>query len=316
MAVSHLGVYALPLGWALFVWWLSTGAIIYLDNLPRRTHRWSMLGATVLLAWSLHGLHSGSTDATVSGAYAAFTYGLLIWGWQEMSFFMGFITGPSRAPCPAECTGWERFVRAVKACLYHELASLVSAVAVIAATHGGVNQVGTWTFLILWWMRLSSKFNVFLGVRNLSEEFIPDHLAFIRSFLRQRPMNLLFPFSVTVPMVVVIMLVQQTAAPETSAFAATGGTLLTVLLVLAIIEHWFLVLPVPAAALWNWSVRARQNRRAAADEKLAVKLALGPRRRGRLSWRVGLPGAPLAQLPRLAPASVRMGEKKTLGGER
>jgi putative photosynthetic complex assembly protein 2 len=296
-------LYALPLGWALLVWWLSTGVIIYLDNLPRWTHRWSMLGATVLLAAALHGLHAGSTDSTVAGAYAAFTYGLLVWGWQEMSFFMGFITGPVREPCPPNCTGRQRFIRAVQACLYHELASLAAAAAVVAATSGGPNQVGTWTFMVLWWMRLSSKFNVFLGVRNLSEEFIPDHLAFIRSFLRQRPMNLLFPFSVTISTVIATILVQRAMAADP--VNATGLTFIAVLLVLAIIEHWFLVLPLPAAALWNWSLRARQERRAASDAERILTVDPAPRWRGRLTMPV----------PVLAPAAIPITGDKAIGGE-
>ncbi|MBV9655206.1 MAG: DUF3623 domain-containing protein [Acetobacteraceae bacterium] len=285
MTLSGVLLYALPVGWALFVWWLSTGAIIYLDNLPRRTHPWSMLGATVLLAGSLHTLHALRGDVSLPGAYAAFTCGLLAWGWLEMSFFMGFVTGPSRAPCPAGCTGWPRFVRAVRACLYHELASLAAAAAVIAATYGGANQTGTWTFVILWLMRLSSKFNVFLGVRNLSEEFIPEHLAFIRSFLRQRPMNGLFPFSVTVPTVIAVVLVQRAGAAEASAFAATELTLLAVMLILAIAEHWFLVLPLPVAALWHWSLRARELRRGPPDTLLAAPLLP----RGRLRFRAAVP---------------------------
>jgi putative photosynthetic complex assembly protein 2 len=303
MFASGFWFYAMPVGWALFVWWLSTGVIIYLDNLARRTHRWSMLAATVIFAASLHGLHTGSTDVTASGAYAAFTYGLLAWGWQEMSFFMGFITGPVREPCPPGCVGWPRFVRAVQACLYHELASLASAAAVVAATAGGANQVGTWTFMVLWWMRLSSKFNVFLGVRNLSEEFIPDHLAFIRSFLRQRPMNLLFPFSVTIATVIAAMLVQRAAVDDP--VAATGMTFISVLLILAIIEHWFLVLPLDAAALWNWSLRARQERRAAADAELAAK------NRGAVRLRPGFTGA----IPVLAPIVLPLTSDKIIGSE-
>jgi putative photosynthetic complex assembly protein 2 len=103
MMSSRLTLYAAPVLYALFVWWFSTGAIIYLNNLPRRTHRWSMVCATALLLLLLHRLHVVSHDTSLSGAYAAFTYGLLVWGWQEMSFFMGFVTGPVREPCPAEC---------------------------------------------------------------------------------------------------------------------------------------------------------------------------------------------------------------------
>jgi len=305
MTLSAVSSYGLPLVYALFVWWFSTGVIIYLDNLPRPTHRWSMLGATVLLAVALHGLHTGSADASVAGAYTAFTYGLLVWGWQEMSFFMGFITGPVRTPCPEDCTGWPRFVRAVQACLYHELASLASAAAVVAATFGGPNQVGTWTFLVLWWMRLSSKFNVFLGVRNLSEEFIPEHLDFIRSFLRQRPMNQLFPFSVTIATVVEVLLVQRAAMQEAGSFAATGCVFIAVLLILAIIEHWFLVLPLPAAALWNWSLRARHERRAASDARLAASRGVS-RRSTRFA----------AKLVHVTPMPARIQNKSTIGGER
>ena len=39
-----------PALFALFVWWASTVAIIYLDNLPRSTFKWSMLGATIVFA--------------------------------------------------------------------------------------------------------------------------------------------------------------------------------------------------------------------------------------------------------------------------
>ena len=42
------------------------------------------------------------------------------------------------------------------------------------------------------------ELNVFLGVRNLNEQFLPKHLRYLGSYLVQKPMNLLFPLSVTV----------------------------------------------------------------------------------------------------------------------
>ena len=51
--MSH---YVYPALHALFIWWFSTGVVIYLDGLPRRTFRWTMLGSSVLLAVSLTGL--------------------------------------------------------------------------------------------------------------------------------------------------------------------------------------------------------------------------------------------------------------------
>ena len=250
-----MSTYGLPVLFALFVWWFSTGLIIYLDNLPRATHRWSMAAATVVLVLCLMCLRGVARDQSLTGAYAGFTCGLLIWGWQEMSFFTGFVTGPRPIPCPPGCRGWDRFRRAVLATAWHEAAIALTALAIVAVAWGGPNQVGEWTYASLWAMRMSAKFNVFLGVRNLSEEFVPEHLAFIRSFLRQRPMNLLFPVSVTVGTVASGVMVDRASAAA-DPFAAASATFLATLLILGVIEHWFLVLPVNFAALWSWSLRA------------------------------------------------------------
>ena len=215
-----MSTYAFPALFALFVWWLSAGIIIFLDGLPRRTFRWSMLGATLLMAASLYGLAATSHDATVAGAYRAFTFGLLAWGWQEISFYMGFVTGPRNEPCPEGCAGWRHFGHAIQTSLWRELAIIASAAIVVAVTWGEPNNVGLWTFMILWWMHQSAKLNVFLGVRNLNEEFLPEHLRFLRSFLTKRPMNLLFPVSVTVSTVIAALLAVRAGAPGVSAFKA------------------------------------------------------------------------------------------------
>ena len=90
--------------------------------------------------------------------------------------------------------------------LDHELAIIASAVVIVAITWDAPNQVGTWTFLLLWAMRQSAKLNFFLGVLNLSEEFLPKHLAYLRSFLARKPMNLLLPISVTAGTVLLTVL--------------------------------------------------------------------------------------------------------------
>jgi putative photosynthetic complex assembly protein 2 len=258
--------YGLPALYALFVWWFSTGAIIWLDGLPARTYRRSMLGATVMLAVALWGLAASSADPSPLGAYYAFTCGLLAWAWQEMAFLMGFATGPRRQPCPEGCTGWPRFRLAVQTILYHELAILVGAVAVLALTWGQPNQIGAWTFLLLWGMRQSAKLNVFLGVRNLNEQFLPPHLAYLGSFFARKPMNLLFPLSVTGGTLLCAWFFHHALAAAASDFQTAGYTFLGVLTALAILEHWFLVLPIPAEALWNWSMKSRRPAAPAAAE--------------------------------------------------
>jgi putative photosynthetic complex assembly protein 2 len=259
-----MAAYALPVLFALFVWWFSTGVILYLDGLPRRTFGWSMAGATGLLAAALYGLAIGSGDASVAGAYLAFTCGVLIWGWHEISFLMGFVTGPRTHACPDGCAGWRHFGHGVQAILYHELAILATAAVVVGLTWGGANQVGTWTFMILWGMRLSAKLNLFFGVPNLHHEFLPEHLQYLRSFLNKRPMNLLFPVSVTGSSLIALVVVQGAVAHHASAFQTAGGLLLATLLALAILEHWFLALPLPDAALWRWAMGSRNRTRPSA----------------------------------------------------
>jgi putative photosynthetic complex assembly protein 2 len=250
--------YALAVPFTLFLWWFSTGVILYLDGLPRRTFRWSVLGATLVMIAAFYGLAATRADASVTGAYLAFTCGVLIWGWQEVAFLMGFVTGPRRASCPAGCGGWRHFGHAVQAILYHELALIVSAAAVVVLTRGGANQIGAWTFLVLWAMRTSAKLNLFLGVRNLSEEFLPEHLQYLKGFFTKRPMNLLFPVSITLSTIVAAMLGQAAIAPGVDEFQAAGLTILATLMALAILEHWFMVLPLPTAGLWRWGLRSRE----------------------------------------------------------
>jgi putative photosynthetic complex assembly protein 2 len=253
--------FGLPALHGFLIWWVSTCLILFLDNLPRRTFRWSMAGATAVLGGAIYGLMASANDTTDTGAYVAFTCGVLIWGWLEMSFYMGYVTGPRSHHCVHDCRGWEHFLHAIMASLYHELAILGLAILVFVLTWGAPNQFGTWTFEILWWMHQSARLNVFLGVSNLNPHFLPDHLAHIRSFFRHAPMNLLFPFSVTASTICAVCMTQRALSSGNDIFNATGFSLLATMMVLAILEHWFLVLPISATRIWNamwqWSLFSR-----------------------------------------------------------
>ena len=112
--------------------------------------------------------------------------------------------------------------------------------------------------MVLWVMRLSAKLNVFLGVPNLNEEFLPEHLRYLKSFLTKKPMNLLFPVSVTLATIVTRAGRAGCRGRRKRARSSRRRcTFLGTLLALAILEHWFLVLPLPDAALWSWILGAR-----------------------------------------------------------
>jgi putative photosynthetic complex assembly protein 2 len=249
--------YALPLVYALFVWWFSTGVILFLSGLARRTHGWSLAGATALAIWALVALHQTRDDTTVLGVYVAFTAGILLWAWHEVTFLLGAVTGPRTEPCPERCSGWARFVYATQAILYHEFAIVLTLIAAAVAIGDGANQVGLWTFGVLWVMRLSAKLNLFFGVPKLHTELLPDHLVFIGSYFRKRTMNALFPLSVTAGTIVTLLIVLGAIGSEPDSAGRAGGMLVAALLGLAVLEHWFMVLPWQDTALWQWALKAR-----------------------------------------------------------
>jgi putative photosynthetic complex assembly protein 2 len=246
--------------YAVFLWWFSTGVILLAVGRGGRNHVWTFGGATVVLAASLWGLAVTADDASPTGAYIAFTCAVLVWAWQEVGFLTGIVTGPRQEPLSPGVTGLARVSQAFQAIVYHEAAIVASGAAVVLATAGGANQVGVWTFAVLWVMRLSAKLNLFLGVPNRGEEFLPQHLRYIGSYFAARPMNLLFPLSVTLPTVVLGLLALQIAGAASGSFEATALSLVAALLALAVLEHWFFVLPIPSIALWRWSLRSRAER--------------------------------------------------------
>lgn len=241
---------------AVFVWWFSTGLVLLLDGLPRGTFRWSLVISSLLAVAALIGLVRASGQTTVQASYCGFTCALLVWGWHELSFLTGWITGPRKQPSPDDAPRSERFGHAVSAILWHELAIAAVGVAILILTYDAPNQVGTWTFLVLWIMRISAKLNLFLGVRNTGKELLPEHLAYMGSFFRRRTMNGLFPFCVaasSVMLVAMALRLQEVDRP----WAAVGLVLVGTLLALAILEHLLLMLPLPSTALWRWALRER-----------------------------------------------------------
>jgi putative photosynthetic complex assembly protein 2 len=265
--------YGIAVGYALFLWWFSTGVILYLDQRSERTYPWSMAVATLVMLASFGVLAWSRDIGTVLGAYASFTAGVLIWGWMEMSYFMGFITGPRKAPCPENCRGWERFRLALSTSIYHELLIVLAGALMIWLTWGAVNPVGTWTFVILWLMRWSAKLNLFLGVPNLNEDWLPERIRFLTTYLSKRPMNLLFPISVSVATVIMCLLVDRALALPADGFGASALLLGATLLALAILEHWLLVLPLADGALWSWAL-GPGDREGVATEALDDKAPL------------------------------------------
>ena len=179
------------------------------------------------------------------------------------------------------------------AVIYHEIAIAITAGLLVWLSWGLPNKVALWTYLILWLMRLSAKLNIFLGVPNLNAELLPSHLRFLRNYFSERPLNFLFPFSIIIPTVIAGAMLGHLATAEPIPFALTGHSLLGTLLALAILEHWFLVLPVSDSALWRWAIgTAGDNKR-----RLGKSDFIGSAHKRGLTGGSGVPPVPAYQLP-------------------
>ena len=257
--VPTLLVVGAPVAATLALWWASTGAVLYLDARDRRTFGWTLAGATALGLGALWLSVALGPQTTPMAAGLGFAAGLVCWGWQLVSFYTGFITGPRKSACEPNLKGFARFVEAARTGLYHEITSAGGALALFALVRGQPNEVALWTYVILWAMHVSAKLNLYLGVPNHAEDLLPDHLAHLKSFMTHRPMNLLFPFSVTAAALIAFALARQ-ALEATDTFNATACAMLATLMALAGLEHWFLVAPVDGNVLWRFIQRDRTSR--------------------------------------------------------
>lgn len=252
--------HALAILSAVVAWWLSTAVILRVVWLPRETHRVSLAVFSGLGIAAIYGVVWSSEVPTVGGAYVGFGSALAIWAWHELTFLLGKISGPRRIPCWPEASGWARFRDATATVIYHELALALTVVGLVATTWGSPNQVATWTFLVLWVMRLSAKLNVFFGVRNLSEDFIPPHLRYLSSYFGSARWSPGVLVSLVGASVALIPLVSG-AISDGGGFAVHGHTLVSTMLGLGMLEHLFLALPLPDAMLWRWIIPTDPSKR-------------------------------------------------------
>lgn len=246
---------ALAVTATLFAWWFGTGAIFWLNGLPRRARRGSVAAASVVLVAALVGVWATAQTASIGAVYLSFACGLLVWAWVELTFLTGLVTGPNRAPAPSGLTLAARFRLAVSAILWHELTILTLTAVVFALSWDGATKTGAWTMLVLWAMRTSTKLNIFLGVRNTYAGLLPEHMRYLASHFSAGRMNPLFPPTFAAALLAAVALFAATA--DAAPVAATGFAILATLAALGALEHAFLVLPIRSEALWSWGLGGR-----------------------------------------------------------
>jgi putative photosynthetic complex assembly protein 2 len=243
----------------LFLWWFSTGIILWrvriADNGTARDHLYSVLFGLPLLAIGVAAAAASVDDLSVTGIYLAFLSALALWGWIELAFLSGVITGPNHRPCPALASTKDRFWRAVGTIAWHETALIVTLIGLGIASIQAVNPFAFGTFALLFVARVFAKLNLFFGVPRINIQFLPKPLAHLASHFRIGRITAFFPISVSVLTVASALLLERAINVENPSMTV-GYALLTCLCLLALLEHWFMVLPLPDEKLWRWMIPA------------------------------------------------------------
>jgi putative photosynthetic complex assembly protein 2 len=237
---------------AMLCWWFGTGAILWLVRRPPASFRTSLVVCTVLLAGSLWTTNISMQAQTVGNAYLAFASVIVMWAWHEMVFLTGWITGPRRVPLQPGVRGWQRFVQSTQVVIWHELALLLNFGVLLAMQQGQPSHVALCTFAVLWCMRFSAKMNLFFGVPEVGEQYLPRHLAYLGSYFKKGRLSAFFFVSVAVATAIWVWIVWEVVSGEVT--VSTGWVLLASLLGLAIVEHLIMAFPAPMQKLWGWAM--------------------------------------------------------------
>ena len=245
--------YGLPALAAVLLWWAGTGLVLLLDRVPRPLAPWSFLLASLLTVGTVTCIGHTAASATVSAAYGGFVCAVMLWGWHELAFLGGWVTGPRQDAVSPGAQPFRRLSEALQVLLWHELALLGTTAVLWAWVGRSANPVAAWTFTVLYVMRASAKVNLFLGVRNLGLDFLPPRLAYLGSYFRHRRFNALMPWVLVLGAAVAGWWALQ--ALSLSGGERTARVLLVSLLTLALVEHLLMVLPLQPSWLWRWAIK-------------------------------------------------------------
>ena len=260
---------AAPALFALLCWWFGTGALLWLVRRPAAGFRTSLTLCTVLLALSLWTTQLSMQAQTVGNAYLAFASVIAMWAWHEVAFLTGWLTGPRRVPLDPGTGGWQRFVQSTQVVIWHELALLLNFAVLLWMQQGQPSHVALCTFAILWCMRFSAKLNLFFGVPEVGEQYLPKHLVYLGSYFRKGRLSAFFYASVAASTVVWAWIVWEVVSGRV--VVSTGWVLLASLLGLAIVEHLIMAFPTPMQKLWGWAMS-----RSPSSDCLPVAAAIPP----------------------------------------
>jgi putative photosynthetic complex assembly protein 2 len=248
---------ALALGVITALWFAGTTLVAWGANRPRATFGRSLGLAGLMGLWGIGLIALSAHDPAPRAAYMGALGALMVWGWHELAFLSGAVTGPNRLPCPSGLSGLARFRAATAAVIHHELALAVTLALIVSLSWNASNPTGACMFGLLFVLRLSSKLAIYAGVPSFSDELLPPHLAYLKSYFGPRHFSPALIGALGFAAALTGWLAGRVLAAPAGSAMGVGLCLLFGLSALGLLEHVFLAIPLRDAALWRWAIPAR-----------------------------------------------------------
>ena len=238
---------------ALVSWWFGTGIILLLVRIPKQWFAvargfWSLISIPALFC-----CYQSMQENSNANAYIGFISTIILWGWHELTFLTGWISGSRKQSLDPNLNTWNRFKQSVQVIWHHELALFLNLMLLLGMQTGHPNHTAICTFTLLWLMRLSSKLNLFFGVPQVGEQYLPSQLAYMGSYFRKSAVGLFFYFTMSLSVLTWVGLVWQ--AHEGQVAITSHWVLLASLLGLAIVEHILMMIPLSLERVWGWALK-------------------------------------------------------------
>ena len=231
------------------VWWLGTGIVLRLQQRLIPTNLSTSVGIIFIACLGFGVLLLTRQNLSWISIISGFISAVVVWGCIELSYYLGRIAGTHQSICPPSITTWARFKLALGTSIWHELLVTGLGLLLILLFYKASNTVGLYTYMVLWLMRWSAKLNLFLGVPNFNTSWIPARLAYISSYIRTGTITPFFFISILSASFVVFQLLSKST--QVGIEQPLIYIIPAILLILAIVEHVFMLLPFQEVKMWN-----------------------------------------------------------------
>lgn len=242
----------LSAAFALFCWWSGTGVILWLDRQGGAVARWCLPAFSVVMGLSFWGVSASMSFSDAAHAYLGFASTIAMWGWHELAFLSGWLSGPRKVAMTPGAQGWLRLRESVATILWHELTLILNFAILIWMQSDQPNHTALCTFALLWCMRVSAKLSLFIGIPLHGEQYLPAHLKYLATYFRCAPPGRWFMTSVSLASGFWAWLLW--SGWHAHQTLSASWLLLASLLGLAIIEHLVMVFPWSLDKIWGWAM--------------------------------------------------------------